>query len=1333
MSAPLLPQDRYIAQLLGLSEEEMRWYKAEIQRRALEGPQPAVVAGSETALILAIVNLVVGIGFTIVSTLLVPKPEDNKQGRLRTNQRQGDTLQVPSAFAPTYGFEAVQDVAPLGDPIPLVYTKREFLNGQWYGGTRVNTPLLWSQIWSLGGNQMLRAVFLVSEGEVGKIQPNSFAIGNNSLGAYSFDGDLQRIAIYSVADGGRMAIGDYVSGSRQDLGAQGIYGSDIFQVDIGTNSPAPYFCGAYKPSTSTSFGIYSPIANGLGYRINPRLRPLRQLQANEDEYDATDDAQAVAEAWKYKYCYSSKSGIISTSRGGGDGAIVDLQVGDTFEYMLSSKSDAVYNLRKNPAITVNQRNSDNKFGSQDGEETLVSVGQAVAGRQKQYDSALQEGELYKVGSCLAILVQRSPVFISEADYTLDALEDGLVADEDTSAPGESLMCTFKVVRAGKVGIAGRLLVDTRFFDEIGKSKLYPAENATGGTRASKPWLFDKVGIEYDKGDIGRRYYTASSFPQLFRCALGGVSLNRRTRFFEIGIRSTVAMQIQGMCNFADVPSEITEFEFGIVDDTTAGQSGSSNLVDGSFLRSFSGGSGSGGSLAVTVQNGIITTNSIVNGGSNYVVNDMVSITLQTTSFGLATFFYTVTAVAPLTGAIEFLVPTAGSGMPLVNGTYVRSASGGSGTGLEFTFVVVSGAVQSVTITDGGKNYKVNDVVTVMLPLQAGGNGMIAFTITSVSNKETAPESAPGYRAINFKAADALDGAGIQDNLTNAVFSSGTITSPEKRYSFFRVSVRTDPDDLSQFTTTGNTIFCVASAKETPVFNFLRFAMNGDASWQVRIEPVTSWEVRTTNFDLVLLNADQGSQFVNIPFALGTVITRGTRMGGFNTSEMFDIQNLRPKREIGISWTEGTFGSNNDGTYLDFYARAAETFVYDEISTSCGSAPEHEITYVNVVQPNSEVPRYDQMCLVGINAKASREWSQFSQFSAYVTEGIKVKRFSGGTGATHLFPEILYDFMLSKRYGVGNEISPQQIDEASFDAAAEFCQRNHFFYDGPKLNNTNWRQWASDTAAAHCLLLIERGGVFYLEEAIPEKPEIRGLFTAGNALGMELSTVEAEQRQPFCISVKYRTERYGGDAPSTSADPAYGLFPEPQERLIYHRTWGQGEIESVDVSDFCTSETHAIKAAKYLIAARRLADHTVKITTTYEALTSSLAPGDFIKVAMDYTFYNEFVNGAVTGDGQLVSSTALSDGVYSVVYWTGDQNAQVVDGTLIVSNGGKTASPAGVVFTVKTSEIITRTYRIDSIQPSDDGYEIEAIHSPLLTNGTLQLYSEWSTDANWVVE
>jgi hypothetical protein len=1242
MSDKLLPQDRYLAQLLGLTEDELRYFKAEVQRRAAEGPQPAVVAGLETAVITAIlINTAISIGLTLIATLLMPRPKT--PGQLTTRQVGGDTLRVPAAFAPTYGFESVQDIAPLGDPIPLVYTKREFLNGQWYGGVRVSTPLLWSQIWSLGGSQLMRAVFLVSEGEIDSIHPNSFAIGNNTLAAYALEGNTKRVAIYWRPDGGRMSAGNLLAGATDDIGARGSYAPDIFRVDAAQGALISAFCGAYKPSTSTSFGVYAPIANGLGYRVNPQIRPLRQLQSRDEEYDARDDAQAIAGAWKYKYIYSSKSGVIFTSKGSAPG-LQDLVVGDTFQFMLSRHSDGVLIPGSPPPEIVvrAQNNSDNKKGSQDGEETLIAVGGAVAGRQKQYDASLVEGELYKIGSCLAILVSRSPLFVSEADYSVklfegDSDESGVPSTEPPTV-GSDAFYTFRVVRAGTIGVVGQTEVERRFFTG---AELLPRATTKD---AGDVWNYQTVGLNLAVGQIGSRHYTASAFPQLYRCSLGGFTINRRARFFEVGLKSVVGINIQGICNFADIP----------------------------------------------------------------------------------------TAKEVFVSSVTALVYVSRSGTTLANNTYAVTATGGSGTGLTANITTVSGTPTSIAITNGGSGYKLNQQVTFTT-----GGASFVYRISALEYISQSIGEVSGYEAINWKAADSLDGKSIERSLSNAVYSSGSLAVPEKRYSFFRVLLRSKPDQNTVFETTGSVIFGVSSAKQTAVFNFLRFRMKADACWEVRFEPITSWELRNQDFTYVLLetgNTDVGvnAASVALPFSWGDIYAQGRILDSEDLIDIFKIKSLSPQREVGISWTEGDYASAEQGTYIDEWARVAEAYVYDEIKTSCDSSPEHEITYVNVIQENESVPQYDNMSLLGVNIRASQEWSQFSQFSCYVTGGIKVNGLLGGYDSTHLFPEILYDFMLNSRYGLGNEISPNQIDVPSFTAAAQYCLNNRFFYDGPKLSNTNWRQWAADVAATHALLLIERGGVFFLEQAIPEKPVIKGMFTAGNCISLELQVAEAEQREPFAVSVKYRTERYRSDSPLATTEFNYGVFPEPQERLIYHTTWGNGAAESIDVSDYCTSETHAIRAARYVIGARRLSDHTVKIKTTHEALTSPLAPGDFIKVALDYTHYSSFNNGVVTSDGSLVSSSALADGQHQVLLWNGDNTVPVAEGVLTVSGGGKVASPAGVIFTVKTTEIMTRTYRIDSIQPSEDGFDIDAIHTPLLADGTLQLYAEWSNDSYWTV-
>jgi hypothetical protein len=53
----MLPSDRYLAELLGLTDEQYELWRDEVRRRALQGPQPAVVAGLDPVLRLFIISL----------------------------------------------------------------------------------------------------------------------------------------------------------------------------------------------------------------------------------------------------------------------------------------------------------------------------------------------------------------------------------------------------------------------------------------------------------------------------------------------------------------------------------------------------------------------------------------------------------------------------------------------------------------------------------------------------------------------------------------------------------------------------------------------------------------------------------------------------------------------------------------------------------------------------------------------------------------------------------------------------------------------------------------------------------------------------------------------------------------------------------------------------------------------------------------------------------------------------------------------------------------------------------------------------------------------------
>ena len=144
--------------VLEMSEEQYRWFV----RQAILNSK--VRPGDPTAFIGIgfIVKLIIGLALSYIGSLLQKKPEAPPQ--IETRNVQGQTIVRADEFAPKAGFDSVQNVVQLGSTVPLVYANRQVINGVAYGGIRVNTNLLWSQLYSVGGGQMLRAIFLVGEG-----------------------------------------------------------------------------------------------------------------------------------------------------------------------------------------------------------------------------------------------------------------------------------------------------------------------------------------------------------------------------------------------------------------------------------------------------------------------------------------------------------------------------------------------------------------------------------------------------------------------------------------------------------------------------------------------------------------------------------------------------------------------------------------------------------------------------------------------------------------------------------------------------------------------------------------------------------------------------------------------------------------------------------------------------------------------------------------------------------------------------------------------------------------------------------------------------------------
>lgn len=617
-------------------------------------------------------------------------------------------------------------------------------------------------------------------------------------------------------------------------------------------------------------------------------------------------------------------------------------------------------------------------------------------------------------------------------------------------------------------------------------------------------------------------------------------------------------------------------------------------------------------------------------------------------------------------------------------------------------------------------------------IEVGIKSILGIRIAGLCNfKETLT-----YDEVNDLAGKSRKGDIIArgDTLKTENYSSGQITTAEDRYSFFRISYKLA--NSSGGYTALAPILGVRSSTQQAVYSAIRFEMPSVAQWQFRFEPLTGWEIRsgTASGTLYVLDSTKAQDSIT---SLTTSVTSGSVTIRFNGSNIsrdksnFELNASKRNEDVGI-------GHQDDKNYADSWGKLAEAFNYDEITSSAQNGPEHEIVYVSEAVANATIPNYDNIALVGLSMRSTLEWSQLSQFSAYVNKGREIELLSQNSiiGAGNLFPDVLFDLLINNRFGTGQYISRQQVDIDSFIVADQWCQARNYYFDGVVAERVNLRDWASEIAAANLLDFVQRNGKFALVPAIifGTPVPISGLFTAGNIVkdSFSMEFLDEEDRKPIQVSVQWRQER------TSTSLTAPASFPTEREVLVREASQSdQDPIESFDLSEYCTSLNQAIDFACYVIRVRRLITHSIRFATTIDGLASGIGVGDYIRVALDYTIYDEFANGVVLPDGTLTTTRPdlLTAGNNAVTAWNGSDDP-VYDTNLVVSSDRKTATPTGIVFVKKITNKQVRTYKIESIQLDEEGIiQIEAVHHPTDSNGISEIGKNWTTyttNSNWVI-
>jgi len=287
---------------------------------------------------------------------------------------------------------------------------------------------------------------------------------------------------------------------------------------------------------------------------------------------------------------------------------------------------------------------------------------------------------------------------------------------------------------------------------------------------------------------------------------------------------------------------------------------------------------------------------------------------------------------------------------------------------------------------------------------------------------------------------------------------------------------------------------------------------------------------------------------------------------------------------------------------------------------------------------------------------------FYQVHVYIRKGILVDRLIDGTrGSSNLFPDLAY-YLLKLNTLVPDDL----IDVAGLKLAAQFTEAEGLFFNGVVTDSVNLRDYLTRMAPYFMLRFTQNNGRFSL---VPELPAAPGTYEVSQSPvvptkvfdetnitegSLARNYVEVSERKPFCAVILWRQQKQ--------------IVPGRVRSLEvrYTNTALNGPYEQYDLSEFCTSQAHAQKIGKYMLAKRKYTTHTVTFNTNPlggSPAASLLQPGDIIKIienrinsagisSTEQNFYQiDSISEALTGDISIEAThfPTLSTGASAVAY------------------------------------------------------------------------------------
>jgi len=1351
----LLPTELELCNLLNLSKKEYFYFVDQTflydgkQKKGYElipdiqAGQVAVYFGTEAGK-QVLVQIGLAIASATVAYLLTPKP---KQLDSKAAINTADVIGA-KRFAPQFAFDSIQNLATIGDIIPLIFTNKD-INLE--GGIRVDSQLLWSQLKSLGRLQRLSAKALFCLGEL-DLPPDEkgFAIGDMLLENYH----KQKFTLYFKNNGGRITEGDSLE-NNVDKKLPVENQDDPFAIPIsveGNVKDLPAFSSARNPNTQTTFGLYNPMPNTSIFR---------------PAYDLVRDVRGASKAAirdigrkRKKVEFSSfpmRAGFITQPADGSSLASRSVSVND----------EIVYEILGGDNVGVQKDTEDKKQGFMP--HGVVDITNSTKAIRESSDSYISVGETYMLGTSIATCIK----------ITDNRPFDNTFTKKYTFKVNEIDSNSNNLEKAG--GLARH--INNPVFSESG-SRLQNVMDL--GNSTDNIIFIDQLLNNRDLADPADVYH-------LQRLAIGTISNNRRCKITEIGLKSKVFKKI----NFANVNSQPDQEALGKIFGEPGGQLNLGRIDK--FITRFS-------FFKLYVRElGSETWDELVNSSNTSQHTGLFCVRGNTPEFQ----YNFIKIQHPREDQFEYrLLPWPGRDVirqignngnvkvNLLNANHTENNQNLVGYERNTIYGVFSvkfvGENQFVLNkeklsnpefiignipTDASTGERIAGIQSLNISQHMTNNQL--FQIPTSQKYVIADAALWGYFG-NF-GHNAANGTNIGsltffDIITNPALVqpgfirfdlwyrgtklvSGQLIPSGQNIETIQVDIG---NERFRATKVGGIAARVTHPETNSILNpVLQLYVERSVLQSVPVQSYVNTEVSLTSSGdgtgaKVLLTSYTNGTDVASEFHLtasgsgykeGEIVTIPAQAAGGGNPNTPAIQTgitLKPFAD--------SLSSQPAESHLNDFDAASDMYKYEGDQSSHLDQPEHQVVYLNeIIGEDNQGPEYSDLAYAGIRINSSKEWTNFSQLSAYFRKGIKVESLlDNSKRSTSLFPEIVYALLTDSKIGAGEIIGANSVDKRKMVVAAKFCRANEFFWDGVISEKINLREFIFEHAGYNMLSFQIVGGRFSVYPDLPFECEqetsfiahlsntnetagitgiqnmedskfkinyeadirsrVKCLYTDGNTRGMQVGFLNPQERQLFKAHVLYRKEKTNG-------------FSEIESDLYRFANNFSGSendpIERFDLSGFCTRKEHARTFVYYALKVRKEIDHTIQFETAPQYI-ENVGPGDLIKVISEVSHTDRFRNGAITPDGTVVTNEDGLSTSENIYYWqTGTEGIKTMNNVnLLSANHGV---PAGSLFAIKSTTTENKIYKVQSITYGEEGLiAVSASFYPVNSSGKSKL-------------